>query len=63
VDHQYCGTLAGDSVVIGEIAFQLDVAVAVLDPLGLDLGLRRRCKQGGEQERSDPQHRHGNLPR
>jgi hypothetical protein len=64
MDHQDGGTPAGDLVVVGEIAFQLHVAVAVLDPLGLHLGLRRDGdgrKRNGRRKHAE--HGHGCPPR
>jgi hypothetical protein len=48
MDHQHGRPLAGDGVVVDQIAFQLDVAVAVPDPLLLELGLRRAGLHDGE---------------
>ena len=46
MDHQHGRAPAGHLVVVGHIGFELGVAVAVLDPLVLHLGLRRHRGQG-----------------
>jgi hypothetical protein len=51
MDHQHGGALAADLVVVGHIGLELGVAVAVLDPLALHLGLRR----AGDERKGDGQ--------
>jgi hypothetical protein len=54
VDDEDAGALAGEGVVVGEIAFELRVAVLVVNDLGLEFGESRVCpdqdRESGETE-------------
>src|SRR5262249_41210907 len=65
MDHEYRRAPAGHFIVVGHVGFELDVAVAVFDPLGLRLGRRRaygKRESSGQSGRGYAKHGHFNPP-